>query len=218
VLALTASKTGDRPAPPPIPVDEPTLHAVLGVRRTASDEEIRRAYKRQREIYATGSLATVSLLDEKQLAAAQRKLDEAYDTLLDPVRRRAYDLSTFPDPEPLALAATATRPALAAEQIMLQEELQREIGPDTEFSGGLLRKVRESLGLDIDHISDKTKIARSHLQAIEDERFDELPALVYTRGFLGELAKQLRLDPMQVQRTYLRRLREELAARGKELV
>jgi flagellar biosynthesis protein FlhG len=218
VLAFTASKTGDRPAPPPIPADEPTLHAVLGVTRTASDEEIRRAYKRQREIYATGSLATVSLLAEKQLAAAQRKLDEAYDTLLDPVRRRAYDLSTFPEPEPQALAATATRPALAAEQIMLQEELQREIGPDTEFSGGLLRKVRESLGLDIDDIADKTKIARSHLQAIEDERFDELPALVYTRGFLGELAKQLRLDPMQVQRTYLRRLREELTARGKELV
>lgn len=217
VLALTAAKTGERPAPPPIPIDEPTLHAVLGVMRTASDEEIRRAYKRQREIYATGSLATVSLLDEKQLAAAQRKLDEAYDTLLDPVRRRAYDLSTFPEPEPMVLAATATRPALAAEQLMLQEELQREIGPDTEFSGGLLRKVRESLGLDLGDISDKTKIARTHLQAIEDERFDELPALVYTRGFLGELAKQLRLDPMQVQRTYLRRLREELAARGKEL-
>ena len=77
--------------------------------------------------------------------------------------------------------------------------------------------MRESLGLDLGDISDKTKIARSHLQAIEEERFDELPALVYTRGFLGELAKQLRLDPMQVQRTYLRRLREELAARGKEL-
>ena len=46
---------------------------------------------------------------------------------------------------------------------------------------------------------------------------EDLPALVYTRGFLGELAKQLRVDPMQVQKTYLRRMREELATRGKEL-
>jgi flagellar biosynthesis protein FlhG len=201
----------------PIPTEEPTLYAVLGVTRSATDDEIRRAYKRQREIYATGGLATVSLLDRDQLAAAQRKLEEAYDTLLDHVRRRAYDLSTFPATEPEVLSARATSPALAAEQLMLKRELEREIGPDAEFSGALLRKVRESLGLELADIVTKTKIARAHLQAIEDERYGDLPALVYTRGFLVELAKQLRLDPMQVQKTYLRRLREELAKRGKEL-
>jgi flagellar biosynthesis protein FlhG len=216
VLALATAK-GDRVTPPPVPTEEPTLYAVLGVTRSASDEEIRRAYKRQREIYATGGLATVSLLDGDQLAAAQRKLDEAYDTLLDPVRRRAYDLSTFPEPEPEVLSARTTRPAVAAEQLMLQEELQREIGPDTEFTGALLRKVRESLGMEISEISAKTKIARTHLAAIEDERFEDLPAVVYARGFLVEMAKQLRLDPMQVQKTYLRRMREELSARGKEI-
>jgi flagellar biosynthesis protein FlhG len=218
VLALATAKSPERISPTSMPTEEPTLYAVLGVTRSASDEEVRRAYKRQREIYSTGGLATVSLLDGDELTAAQRKLDEAYDTLLDPVRRRAYDLSSFPEPEPAALSARATRPALDAEQQMLHDELQREIGPDTEFTGSLLRKVRESLGVDLAEISSKTKIARAHLQAIEDERFDELPALVYTRGFLGELAKQLRLDPSQVQRSYVRRLREDLAARGKELV
>jgi flagellar biosynthesis protein FlhG len=44
-----------------------------------------------------------------------------------------------------------------------------------------------------------------------------LPALVYTRGFLVEFAKQLRLDPAQVQKTYLRRMRDEMSARGREL-
>jgi flagellar biosynthesis protein FlhG len=217
VLALATAKTGEPTAVGPVPTDEPTLYAVLGVTRSANDEEVRRAYKRQREIYATGGLATVSLLDAEQLGAAQRKLDEAYDTLLEPVRRRAYDLSTFPESEPEVLSARTTRPALDAEQLMLQHELQREIGPDSEFSGELLRKVRESLGLEIAEISAKTRIARAHLQALEDERFGDLPALVYTRGFLGELAKQLGLDPMQVQKTYLRRLREGLALRGKEL-
>jgi flagellar biosynthesis protein FlhG len=220
VLALATAKTAERTTPIPArdATDEPTLYAVLGVTRSASDEEIRRAYKRQREIYATGGLATVSVLDGDQLAVAQRKLDEAYDTLLDPVRRRAYDLSTFPSQEPDGvMSARTTRPAVAAEQLMLQRELQREIGPDTEFTGPLLRKVRESLGLELAEISARTKIARVHLEALEEERYAELPALVYTRGFLGELAKQLRLDPMQVQKTYLRRLREDLAARGKEL-
>jgi flagellar biosynthesis protein FlhG len=216
VLALATAKAQDR-VPVPLPTDEPTFYAVLGVTRSASDEEIRRAYKRHREIYATGGLATVSLLDSRQLASAQRKLDEAHDTLLDPIRRRAYDLSTFPEAEPLVLSARTSRPALAAEQLMLQEELQREIGPDTDFTGALLRKVRESLGLELADISAKTKIARAHLHAIEEDRYADLPALVYARGFLAELAKQLHLDPNQVQKTYLRRVREDLAARGKEL-
>jgi flagellar biosynthesis protein FlhG len=217
VLALAAAKPLDDAPPRAIPIEEPTLYAALSVTRSASDEEIRRAYKRQREVYATGGLATVSLLDPGNLGTAQRKLDEAHDTLLDAVRRRAYDLSTFPDAEPEMLSARIVRPALAAEQLMLQEQLEREIGPDTEFTGTILRKVRESQGIELVEISTKTKIARSHLQSIEEETFDALPALVYTRGFLIELAKQLRLDPAHVQRTYLRRMREDMAARGKEL-
>jgi flagellar biosynthesis protein FlhG len=217
VVALAGVKGSGAPeSVSPIPMEEPTLYAVLGLTRSATDEEVRRAYKRQREVYAAGGLATASLLDEEQLARAGRKLEEAYDTLLDAVRRRAYDLSTFPEPEPEVLSARSTRPALAAEQLMLQEQLQREIGPDTEFTGSLLRKVRESQGIELAEISSKTKIARAHLQALEDDRFEDLPATVYTRGFLIELAKQLRLDPAHVHRTYLRRLREEMAARGKE--
>jgi flagellar biosynthesis protein FlhG len=219
VLALATAKGPDRATPVPAPIEEPTLYAVLGVGRAATDEETRRAYKRQKEVYATGGLATFSILDADQLAAAQRKVEEAYDTLLDPVRRRAYDLSTFAEAQPEgALSARSTSPALAAEQLLLQRELQREIGPDTEFTGPLLRKVRESLGLELADIAAKTKIARPHLEAIEEEKFGDLPALVYTRGFLGELAKQLRLDPMHVQKSYLRRMREDFASRGKELL
>jgi flagellar biosynthesis protein FlhG len=195
------------------------MYTVLGIERSATDEEVRRAYKRQKEIYASGGLATASLLNEGQLKSEQARLDEAYDTLLDPVRRRAYDLSTFPDSEG-ATGALGPRdrsqrpPALAAEQIHLQAELAREIGPETDFTGALLRKVRESQGVELTEISAKTKIARSHLAAIEEEQFGSLPASVYVRGFLSELAKFLRLDPSQVQKTYLRRMRASEARKG----
>jgi flagellar biosynthesis protein FlhG len=215
VLALSTARVDRGTIPPPFPTDEPTLYGVLGVTRSANDEEVRRAYKRQREIYGLESVATASLLTEPQLKAAHARLDEAYDTLLDAVRRRAYDLSTFAEHEPEALVARVTKPALAAEQLMLQGELQREIGPDTEFSGTLLRKVRESQGVELSEIATRTKIARMHLGAIEEELYDELPASVYVRGFLTELAKYLRLDPSQVQKTYLRRMRESQAASGK---
>jgi flagellar biosynthesis protein FlhG len=187
----------------------------LGVRRSANDEEVRRAYKRVKEMYASESIAAFSLLSDAEVAASRVNLDEAYDTLLDSVRRRAYDLSTFHDPEPEVRAALPPRPADVAERSMLQNELVREIGPDTEFTGSLLRKVRQAQGIELREISLRTKIATSHLAAIEEEHYAKLPATVYVRGFVNELAKFLRLDPLQVQKTYLRRMRESLAARSK---
>ena len=138
----------------------------------------------------------------------------SYDTLLDPVRRRAYDLSTFPDEENRSLSEISVRPALAAEQLLLQKELEREIGPDTEFSGELLRRIRESRGIELTEIAQITKIGRAHLLAIEEENEKALPATVYARGFLVELAKFLRLDPMRVQKTYLRRLTRKMDSDG----
>jgi flagellar biosynthesis protein FlhG len=210
VVALIASaKTERGEAPPPPPLDVPDHYTVLGIGRSSNDEEIRRAFKRQREIYASGGLATSSLVPESELAGAQARVEEAHDTLLDPVRRRAYDLSTFPDADgEQPSQASVPRPALAAEQLMLQSELAREIGPDTEFTGPLLRKVRESQGIELAEISSRTKISKAHLVALEEETYDSLPAMVYVRGFVTELAKYLRLDPAQVQRTYLRRMRE----------
>lgn len=206
LVALSLSKEGR--LTPPFPTDTPTLYASLGISRSSNDEEVRRAYKRQKEIYAVGGLATSSLLTDAELKAELARLEEAHDTLLDPVRRRAYDLSTFPDEQvPESLSARASRPALAAEELMLKSELLRELGPDTEFTGPLLRKVRESMGIDVAEIAARTKIAKAHLVAIEEENFAALPAMVYVRGFVNELAKFLRLDPVQVQRTFLRRVR-----------
>jgi flagellar biosynthesis protein FlhG len=211
VIALTAPAPGPKEPPSPLApaLAAPDHYAILGIGRSSNDEEVRRAFKRQREIYATGGLATSSLLDDQELVAAQARIDEAHDTLLDPVRRRAYDLSMFPVPDTPHEAHSIPRPALAAEQLMLQSELAREIGPDTEFTGQLLRKVRESQGIEIAEISSRTKISKAHLAALEEETYEHLPAIVYVRGFVTELAKYLRLDPAQVQRTYLRRMREK---------
>ena len=214
LLALAAARAEPRPKPSPrILPEEPNLYDVLWTHRGATDEELRRAYKRQREIYQPGSLPLTSLLDDDELAAEQARVDEAHDTLLDPLRRKAYDASIFPDdPSPSAPAPAALDAAVQAERALLRRELARELTAETEFTGALLRKVRESQGVELDDIAKHTRISLAHLRALEAEAFSELPALVYTRGFVQQLAKYLRLDPAQVSRTYLRRLRETVAA------
>jgi flagellar biosynthesis protein FlhG len=193
-----------------------TLYEALGVPRGASDEDVRRAVKRQREIYAEGSLPLTSLLFGEDLAREQARIEEAHDTLLDPVRRRAYDLSTFPESDtPPAPSGGPASSGATDELLMLQAELAREIHTETEFTGALLRKVRESQGIDLAQIACTTKITVGHLCAIEQEAYGELPAAVYIRGFLQELAKYLNLDPSHVVRSYLRRMRAAGATSGR---
>jgi flagellar biosynthesis protein FlhG len=209
LLALAASRDHERQVDPiPLSPAHLNLYEVLLAHRGATDEELRRAYKRQRDLYQPGSLPLTSLLTEPEQQREIARIEEAHDTLLDPLRRKAYDASVFPEPEAEAPRSPATDSALLAERAVLRQELSREINAETEFTGRLLTKVRESLGVELSEIARETKISVSHLAAIENEAFDDLPALVYTRGFVQQFAKFLKLDPTQVTKTYLRRLRE----------
>lgn len=209
VLALLGRKHEEQSLRIPLVSDEPTLYDVLLTHRGAADDELRRAHRRLREIYKASSLPLTALVKDEDLPQAQAQIDEAHDTLLDPLRRRAYDISTFPStddqPEPRNAELDAAR---EAELAMLREELAVELKAETEFTGPLLRKVRESIGAELNEISQRTKISEGYLAAIEEERFEELPAFVYLRGFVTELAKFLKLDATQVSRTYLKRYRE----------
>lgn len=218
VLAVSTTREQAREATPiPLVPKEPSLYDVLWTHRGATDEEVRRAYKRQRELYQPGSLPLTSLLNEAALRVEQARIEEAHDTLLDPIRRRAYDVSVFPESsEERAARPAVLDSALEAERAMLRAELGREINAETEFTGRLIAKVRESQGVEIEEIADYTKISAAHLRAIEAEAFADLPALVYTRGFVQQVAKYLKLDPAQVCRTYLRRMRQWGATSGGE--
>ncbi|MCA9664013.1 MAG: helix-turn-helix domain-containing protein [Myxococcales bacterium] len=78
-------------------------------------------------------------------------------------------------------------------------------GEDTEFTGDLLRKIREACGVDLRDVADQTKISLNYLRAIETEDWSSAPAPVYLRGFVKAMARCLRLPPDQVARTYMAR-------------
>lgn len=216
VLALLVAREPERDGEARnLAPEEPTLYDILWTHRGATDEEIRRAYKRQRENFQTGSLPLTSLFSEERLRSEQARIEEAHDTLLDPLRRKSYDASVFPEEEEARPARAAPLDsALEAERAVMRRELSREINPETEFTGRLLSKVREAHGIELEDIAKATKISTAYLRAIEAEAFGDLPALVYTRGFVQELAKQLKLDATQVTKTYIKRLREWRAAGG----
>lgn len=61
--------------------------------------------------------------------------------------------------------------------------------------GSSLREARARQGLDFPELEERTKIRPKYLRALEEERFDVLPAPTYVRGFLRSYAQTLGLDP-----------------------
>ncbi|MBP9112138.1 MAG: helix-turn-helix domain-containing protein [Polyangiaceae bacterium] len=205
VASLLTAKLDRKEIAPPIPLERPHLYEVLRLTHSSSDEEIRKSVKRQRDLYADNATVSWSLLSNEARKGMIARLDEAHDTLLDPVRRKAYDLSMFPETATGDGARRSVPPPLALERRELKQELLRELDADTEFTGALLRKVREAQGVEIEDISAHTKISKTYLLAIEEENDAQFPAEVYLRGFLVEFAKTLGLDPNHVSRSYLKR-------------
>jgi hypothetical protein len=60
--------------------------------------------------------------------------------------------------------------------------------------GSSLRDARERQALDFPELEGRTKIRPKYLRALEDERFDILPAPTYVKGFLRSYAEALGLD------------------------
>ena len=208
---LFATKEGRRNRAPWRDVPANSHHDVLEVERGATDEEIRRAYKRMCAVFDPENMVTFGLFDEAGLEAVRARVEEAYDVLLDPARRRPYEISIFPE-------APKTETDGEREQVPSGElPPAPSITPDTEFSGALLRAVRESQGTSLRQISEQTKIGTNYLRCIEDDEFEKLPAAVYVRGFVTEFAKCLRLDAAQVSQSYLRRYKARMEDEGESV-
>jgi flagellar biosynthesis protein FlhG len=195
-------------------------YELLEVPPTASFEDIRRANRRIRDIYGAESIAISGLYDPVSLEAVHRRLDLAYTTLMDAAKRKEYDHELFPDGVPMPITpmdrhadVSAPRPAAKVDDpaTLTTRPPMPEVTPRTEFSGPLLRQIREAIGIELREIAEKSKIGMAYLQALEGEVFTKLPAPVYVRGFLSEYARALGLDAERVKQTYLDRYR---AARG----
>jgi cytoskeletal protein RodZ len=74
--------------------------------------------------------------------------------------------------------------------------------------GASLREERIRRGLTLETVEHSTRIRRRYLEAVEDERWEELPAEAYAKGFVRTYAAYLELDPQQFLAEFRSRRRE----------
>jgi len=107
-----------------------------------------------------------------------------------------------------ASAIATAESALAHVAMKVRESRTRlktivDVPADAEFNGELLRKVREGRSVSLQLLAERTRISARHVENIEADRYDVLPAAVYLRGILMSIARELGLDPLRVSRSYM---------------
>lgn len=170
-----------------------------------SDVERRRAYD---ALLGQGDAAPSAA----PIALRERFRDGAFDEQTRPI-------AIEPD-EPRATPGHLERPSLRPERPPLRplaapvlEPVEAQDVSGGELDGAALRRARQRRGLELEQIANVTKINPMYLRCLEDERFEDLPAPVYVRGFLVSYLRCCGIDPVSAVPSFMARY-EAVRGRG----
>ena len=164
---------------------------VLGVEPGADLEKVHRAYHTRRSLFSQGSLATYSLLGEHERDEFLGRIDEAFVR----ISNAAADLTANAHQDTDDLDVDTTLAGLRTPTDLVGDP------------GAYLRHHRLVSGLTLDQVSVETKVRPKLLGSIEKEEWSKLPAPVFVRGFVLQVARLLRMDePEQLAAAYVEKM------------
>ncbi len=205
-------------------------YEVLEVHPSASDFELRQAYKDAIAIYDEDALASYSLFEEGEREEILQKIETAFSTLIDKHARAAYDkalldsgkidpslleqqgrkkpIPLFPSRNSFDQDAFSKR---VKEKTVARDpsEISGQILSKEQISGEDLKKLREFTGITLEEIFEVTRIGVNTLKAIEENDFESLPTSVYLKNFLKTYAEFLKIDPKRVIDGYMKNIPPE---------
>lgn len=196
------------------PFSEQDHYEILEISRDATHEEIERAFRVAEAIYADESLAGYSVFGDGEAQAIRERVETAYRALTHSETRSAYDAMldaagpSCDAPEQLVEMAPAreSEPPVGgavSETPRPIDDLESDEDESGEYDGGRLRRSRIHRGIELEDIAGWTKINPTYLRFIEEDRYADLPAPVYVRGFVTAYAECVGLDAKRVATSYM---------------
>jgi curved DNA-binding protein CbpA len=85
--------------------------------------------------------------------------------------------------------------------------MEQKIEQATDFNGAFLKEIRDYKGITMERLVELTRISKGHLDNIEKDNIAKLPAEAYTRGFVYQYAKILKLNPDLVATSYVHHIK-----------
>lgn len=207
--------------------EELNYYEVLGIPLDASTFEVRRAYKDSLSLYDEDSVISHSFFDDEQRGMILKRIERAFMTLINDVKRADYDRTLVrkgladasiltkgvpKKPVPLFSGQRAWDHEVSKKRIKrrLQEketsDQVNEILSTEIISGRELKAIRKRIGITLEEIFELARIQPNVLEAIEQDQFERLPSMIYLRSFLKSYAETLQLDPRRVVDGYLKNI------------
>lgn len=196
-------------------LDEQTHYEILEIPADADAATIERAYRIARATYSPTSAATYSLLPDEEVAEALRRVEGAYAVLSDARLRKEYDarlrLAGMFERASRAARPPAPREGTVPRPIHRSLESSGTVDEAVEpedgvYDGEVLRRIRMARGIELEEVAHYTKIGMQHLRNIEANRYELLPAPVYLRGFLREIARCIKIDAGLAVESYMQKM------------
>lgn len=190
-------------------------YEILELPTNAAQHEVTTAYDRAKRTYSGENPAIYTVFSDAEARELLSLIEEAYSVLGNKTLRSIYDqrlLSSQFSLDDLSYgsilgASKQYYPEPKAEQKRPQyqkdNEFEKEIVAQTQWDGAFLKRVREYKGLSIERISEKTKINPYYISSIEKMESKSLPASVFVRGYVSQIAKELGLSDKLVADSYL---------------
>lgn len=195
--------------------EEKTHYDVLELSSDASPNDIIKAYERAKEAYSPSSPALYTIFTIEETQELNQLIDTAFSVLSNPARKTEYDKTLSKSVsgntkselnhilEEVAVQADPNTAKTKFGTHAVDKNFEEQLKIQELFDGTALQKVRHYKNIDLDQLSDTSKISKSYILAIEAHDFDSLPAKVFVRGFVTQLAKLLELDPNVVVKSYM---------------
>lgn len=186
----------------PVPVEEAQAALFEPVRDIVPEEEVEEPPQK----FEPPEIIAEDLVEEEVSEPPQE-----VDSIDDRIIRDEGDPAE-PTPPPAATAPQTAEPHKTREQPppLPQLPTMPPISEDTEYTGDLLRQVREARGLSLEQMANTTKIAIYYLRDLESENYEDLPARVYVKGYLKQIARLLKLESEPLVRSYIDRMEKPL--------
>jgi len=190
-------------------------YEILELPTNAGQHEVTTAYDRAKRTYSGENPAIYTVFSDSEARELLGLIEEAYSILGNKTLRSIYDqrlLSSQFSIDDLSYSSILGaskqyypehKPEQKRPQYQKNSDFEKEILSRTTWDGEFLKRVREYKGLSIERVSEKTKINPYYIASIEKMEPSSLPASVFVRGYVSQIAKEMGLNEKTVADSYI---------------
>lgn len=200
-------------------------YEILELPANSPQHEVTAAYERARNTYSGENPAIYTIFSEHEAREFLVLIEEAYQVLGNKILRNIYDqrllsgmaslneltyasiVEASKKVAPVEVKPTEKKPAAASTK---DEAFEAEIKAQENWTGDFLKKVREYKGITVERMSEITKINSWYVKAIEKTEPDNLPAVVFVRGYVVQIARALGVDDKKAADSYMKTFKKAL--------